>query len=248
MADRADLSDIDVVILAGGLGTRIQHVLGDVPKLLAPIKDRTYLDYLLDWLQGFGVGHVIFSLGHQSDRIVAYLEAHPRRDLNVETVIEASPQGTAGALRLVRPHIKSGVALVINGDTWIAADLVRFISAHESSGVSVSILSVTVDDAGRYGRIDVDEDGRILAFHEKQPDSGAGRINAGVYAFSEQAWESIADSEGASLERDYFQKRPRSTLASHDAGKVAFIDIGTPESLRHAAKIIGGSTGNEADL
>lgn len=247
MVERTGLSDIDVVILAGGLGTRIQPVLGDVPKLLAPINERTYLDYLLDWLEGFGVRRVIFSLGHQADAIVAYLAAHPRRDLSVETVIEASPQGTAGALRLVRPHIKSDVAVVMNGDTWIAADLPRFVSAHRTSGAAVSILSVTVDEAGRYGRIDVDEDGHILAFHEKQPDAGAGRINAGVYAFSKQAWESLASSEGTSLERDYFQTRPRSTLASHDAGKVAFIDIGTPESLRHAARIIGGNTSNEAD-
>lgn len=234
------LSETDVVVLAGGLGSRIRPVLGDVPKLLAPIGTRTYLDYLFDWLTGFGAGRVILSLGHLSGSIVDYVAAHPRPGLTVETVIEETPMGTAGALRLVRPHIRAKTALVMNGDSWIGADLNAFVGAHESGGVPATLLCVQVPDAGRYGSIDIDQTGRIRAFREKQPDAGAGRINAGVYAFSAAAWRMIDAASGPSLERDVFALQPPGTLAAYDAGQVPFIDIGTPESLACAAAVIAG--------
>jgi len=241
------LANTDVVVLAGGLGTRIEPVLGDVPKLLAPIGARTYLDILLDWLQRFGASRVILSLGHQAGRIVDYVDAHPRPGLAVETVIEDKPLGTAGALRLVRPHVKSVTALVMNGDSWIGADLGGFVQAHLADDAPATLLCVHVGDAGRYGRVDVDADSRIRAFLEKQPDSGPGLINAGVYAFGPHAWETVMDTAGPTLERDVFQTLAPATLAAYDAGNVPFIDIGTPESLARAAAIIGKDAGHEGD-
>jgi len=241
------LSGTDIVILAGGLGTRIKPVLGDVPKLLAPIEDRTYLDYLFDWLEGFGARRVILSLGHLADQVIDYIQAHPHATIIVETVVERAPLGTAGALRLVRPHVKSEISLVMNGDSWIGCDLALFAATHRAGGADASILCVRVEDAGRYGLVDVDPKGRIRAFHEKQPNAGPGLINAGVYAFSKAAWDTLSEVEGPSLERDFFQTRPPSTLAAYDAGNVPFIDIGTPESLARAAQIIGGKGADLGD-
>lgn len=239
------LSNTDIVVLAGGLGTRIRPVLGDTPKLLAPIGTRTYLDYLMDWLQGFGATRIILSLGHQAERIVEYVRAHPRTGLAVETVIETQPLGTAGALRLVRPQVKSETSVVMNGDSWIGADLGAFVQAYLDSDAPASLLCVRVDDAGRFGRIEVDSRGLIRSFREKNPDAGPGLINAGVYAFARNMWEIVANTDGPSLERDVFQSLPASTLAAYDAGDVPFIDIGTPESLLQAAKVIGESAADE---
>ncbi|MBO6520606.1 MAG: nucleotidyltransferase family protein [Rhodospirillales bacterium] len=235
------LSNIDVVVLAGGLGTRIQPVLGDVPKLLAPVNERTYLDYLLDWLQGFGARRVILSLGHQATRIVDYVTAMPRDGMEIVPVIEDAPLGTAGALRHVRPHVQTGISLVMNGDSWIDADLGMLVQAHEAEGAPATLLCVRVPDAGRFGQIETDSAGRIRAFREKDPDAGAGLINAGVYAFGPEAWDLLADMAGPSLERDVFQTLPPSSLAAYDAGDVTFIDIGTPDSLARAARVIGGA-------
>jgi len=241
------LSNTDIVILAGGLGTRIQPVLGDVPKLLAPIGKRTYLDILLDWLQGFGACRVVLSLGHQAARIVEYVDAHPREGLAVETVIEDAPLGTAGALRLVRPHVTSETALVMNGDSWIGADLGALVKVHRAENAPATLLCVHVDDAGRYGQVEVDAESRIRAFQEKQPGAGPGLINAGVYAFGPRAWETVMETAGPSLERDVFQTLAPGSLAAHDAGNVPFIDIGTLESLARAAAIIGNDAGHEGD-
>lgn len=239
--DLPDLSGVDVVVLAGGLGTRIQPVLGDVPKLLAPINDKTYLDYLFLWLSGFGAKRVVLSLGHLADRIVAHIDAHPFPGLTIEPVIEDAPRGTAGALRLVRPAVRTENALVMNGDSWIGADLARFMEAHVRSETAATLLCVHVDESGRFGRVDLDDDNKIAAFREKMDHGGPGLINAGVYGFSTAGWDMIDSVDGASLERDVFGVQPPATLAAYDAGAVPFIDIGTPESLAIAAQVIGGN-------
>ena len=237
--EQSNLADVDVVVLAGGLGTRIQPVLGDVPKLLAPINDRTYLDYLFSWLAGFGARRIVLSLGHLADRVVEHVEQNPYPGLIVDTVIEDAPSGTAGALRLVRPEIKASNALVMNGDSWIGADLSMFMAAHRDTGAAATLLCVHVDETGRFGRVDIDQNCQITAFREKQDDGGPGLINAGVYAFSTAGWEMIDANEGPSLERDVFGVQPPSTLAAYNAGTVPFLDIGTPESLAIAAQVIG---------
>ncbi len=233
----SDLSNIDIVVLAGGLGIRIQAVLGDTPKLLAPVGEFTYLDLLLDWLQGFGARRVILSLGHLADKIVTYVDEHPRAGMEIISVIEPEPMGTAGALRFVRNQVNTDVALVMNGDSWIDADLAALCNAQAHSETAGTLLCVRVEDAGRYGKIEISDNGRIAGFFEKQPDAGHGLINAGVYAFSKSAWDMIAASDGRSLERDIFAKQP-DCLAAFNAGDVPFIDIGTPESLAQAASFI----------
>lgn len=233
----SDLSDIDVVVLAGGLGTRIQAVLGDTPKLLAPIGKRTYLDLLLDWLQGFGARRVILSLGHLADKIVTYVDEHPRAGLEIISVIEPEPMGTAGALRFARNQVNTDVSLVMNGDSWIDVDLAVFCDAQTQGDAAGTLLCVRVADAGRYGKIEISDNCRVTAFSEKQSNAGPGLINAGVYAFSKTVWDMITTSDGRSLERDIFAKQS-DCLAAFDAGDVPFIDIGTPESLAQAASFI----------
>lgn len=234
------LADADVVVLAGGMGTRLRGVLGDnIPKLLAPISGRPYAEYLFDWLHGFGAARIILSLGHLATAIKDYVEAHPRDGLMFDTIVESEPLGTAGALRLVRSHLNSNTVFVMNGDSWIDADLEAFMTAHQDSKAPVTLMCADVSDAGRYGQIEIDKDGYVTAFCEKDPGAGAGLINAGMYAISERGWQIIEDLPGPSLERDVFAKAPARSLHTYNVGETAFIDIGTPESLIAATNIIG---------
>ena len=238
--DMSRLADADVVVLAGGMGTRLRSVLGEnVPKLLAPIGPRPYVEYLFDWLQGFGASRIILSLGHLATAIKDYVEAHPRTGLTIDTIVEDEPLGTAGALRLVRPHVRTQTAFLMNGDSWIDADLNALMVTHEKQAAPATLLCVGVDDAGRYGRIERDESGYVTAFCEKEENAVPGLINAGMYAVSEAGWQIISDLPGPSLERDVFAKAPAHSLYTFDAGQTAFIDIGTPDSLAIAADIIG---------
>lgn len=237
------LAPLDVFVIAGGLGTRIGPVLGDTPKLLAPIAGKPYLAYLLDWLRRFGAKRIVLGLGHRAAAVTDFLDRNRRADLDVATVIEPRPLGTAGAIRFARPHLRSDPVLIMNGDSFADADLCAFLDHHRRAAAKATLLCVEVDDAGRYGRVDIDDTGRIRGFIEKDPHfHGASAVSAGVYLFSAALLDQIAAGPAASLEREVFGGAPPGTFAAF-VGRFAFIDIGTPDSLRLAERVIGGQTG-----
>jgi len=224
------LADIDVVILAGGLGTRLRPVLSDKPKVLAPVGDRTFLDVLFDRLAEFGAKRVILSLGHLAGEVKAHLAAHRRADMDVQALVEPAPMGTAGAIRFVHPHLKSSTVLILNGDSLTGADLCALVAAHREDGADGTLLCARVPDAARYGTVELDARGRIVAFREKTGAAVPGTINAGVYLMEAALLDRVDAANGPSLERDVFQMLPAGTLAAF-AGDFAFLDIGTPEDL-----------------
>jgi mannose-1-phosphate guanylyltransferase len=233
------LAAFDVLVIAGGLGTRIQSALGDTPKLLAPIGGRPYLAYLLDWLREFGAKRIVLSLGHRAQAVVDFLDRHRSSydDQTVVTVTEPRPLGTAGAIRLARPNLRTDPVLVMNGDSFVDADLCAFVAHHRHAKAKATLLCAEVDDAGRYGRIDLDSEGRIRGFIEKDPDfHGRSTVSAGVYLFSAALLDEIAASGATSLEHDVFARAPLGSLNAF-AGRFAFIDIGTPESLKLAERV-----------
>jgi mannose-1-phosphate guanylyltransferase len=239
------LASLDVLVLAGGLGTRIRPVLGDIPKLLAPINGRVYLDYLFDWLHGFGARRIVLGLGYQAQAVIGYLREHPPAGLEVDTAIEPRPLGTAGAIRFARAALRSDPVLVMNGDSFVDAELCEFVARHRAEGAVGSLLCTEVPDAGRYGRIETDGHGRIRAFAEKDPAfHGTASINAGVYLLSGALLDQIAAGDGTSLERDVFERLPAGSLAAY-SGRFRFIDIGTPESLAAAGAVIGAPAHSE---
>jgi NDP-sugar pyrophosphorylase family protein len=239
------LEAIDVFVLAGGLGTRIRPVLGDVPKLLAPIGARTYLDQLLHWLRRFGARRVVLGLGVHAGAIVEHLRARPAEGLIIETVIEHAPLGTAGAIRLARPSLRSDPVMIVNGDSFADADLCRLLDRHRPTGATDTMLCAEVAEAGRYGRVMLDGEGFVERFVEKDPGfSGTAPINAGVYFVSARLLDAVAAGQAVSLERDVFERLPRRSFAAFaECGR--FIDIGTPESLALAGAFFDTAFGTQ---
>ena len=232
--NRNCLQDIDVVILAGGLGTRIRSVLGDTPKLLAPVDGRPFLDYLLDQLQGFGARRVVLCLGHMADRVIEHIEDISRPGLGLVTVIEPEPLGTAGALRLARGKLGCDPVLVLNGDTFSDADLCSFLADHKGSGAGLTLLCAQVDNISRFASIDIDENGYVARFVEKNPErDGAGLVSAGVYLFSGAMLDRLAEGIGPSLVRDFLAVQPAGSIRAY-VFEGSFHDIGTPDSLAEA--------------
>jgi NDP-sugar pyrophosphorylase family protein len=231
LPDKKCLTCIDVLVLAGGLGTRVRPVLGDTPKLLAPIADRTYLDHLLDWLVRRGARRVVLALGHRADAIVAHLTKRLPGTIAIETLVEPQPLGTAGAIQWARPRLHTDPVLIINGDSFADVDLCRFYEYHRRSGAAATILCASVADAGRYGRVQVDHCGAVLGFAEKDSSfRGIALVNAGMYFVSAGFLDGIAESTATSLESDVFGVMPPGSLAAFTECS-NFIDIGTPESL-----------------
>jgi mannose-1-phosphate guanylyltransferase len=228
------LNAIDVLVLAGGLGTRIRPVLGDTPKLLAPVAGRTFLDHLLDWLRRFGARRVVFALGHRAEAVTAHLGKAARDGLVTVPVIEPQPLGTAGAIRLARPQLHSDPVLLLNGDSFTDADICKLLARHRRTVAAGTLLCASVADAGRYGRVDIDAAGTIRGFAEKDAQArGPANISAGMYVLSAALLDTIAAGTATSLEKDVFAALPPGALTAFcECGR--FIDIGTPESLAAA--------------
>ncbi len=233
----ACLKDIDAVVLAGGLGTRIRRVLGGTPKLLADVGGRPFLEVIVARLKLFGAKRLVLGLGYRADVVTAHLEAHPITDMDTVVAVEPKPLGTAGALRFLRPHVESDVALVMNGDSFVGADLCGCVAAHRRSGAPVSLLCVEVADARRFGRVDVGADGRVRAFREKDGRRTGGVINAGIYLFAAAALDRIAAMPGDSLEKDAFPKLLKDGVNAIVCD-APFVDIGTPKGLKAAAEVM----------
>ncbi len=230
------LRGVDVAVLAGGMGTRISSILGDTPKALAPINGKPYLDHLLDWFEGFGVEKIFLCLGHLSESIVAHVAGRK----GISCIVEPEPLGTGGAIKFARDRLGSEDVLIINGDTWLDADLCQFYASHKKNGCPASILCLRVDDVSRYGSVEIENE-KISMFLEKNPSkSGPGLISAGAYLFSQSALDQLMITEGGSLEKDFLQTRRPGTIHGFVADSANFIDIGTPESLKQASTIMPG--------
>jgi NDP-sugar pyrophosphorylase family protein len=228
------LNSVDVLVLAGGLGTRIRPALGDTPKLLAPIAGRTYLDHLLGWLAGFGARRVVLALGYRAEAILDHLARHAPQKVAIETVVEPKQLGTAGAVRWARPELHSDPVLIINGDSFADVDLCKFLGCHRHTGAAGTILCAKVAAAGRYGRVQIDNRGAVAGFVEKDAAfRGAASVNAGMYFVSASLLDGIASGTAESLEKDVFARLPPGSLAAF-AECDNFVDIGTPESLAMA--------------
>ena len=231
------LKNIDVVVLAGGLGTRLSSVLKDKPKILAPIGKRPYIVFLLSWLKSFGARRVIFGLGHLAGAVSDYLEANVTDDFEISVVIEEKPLGTAGAIANLRSEIRTNPVVIMNGDSFVDANLCEFVAFHRREQATVSILCTEVLDAGRYGTVKIDGDSRVIEFQEKIAHGGKGMINAGIYLFDHTQLGDISKS-GPSLEKDFFPNQPIGRLIAM-SGQFNFLDIGTPQDLARAPDILG---------
>lgn len=230
----ACLRSVDVLVLAGGLGTRLRPAIGEQPKLLAPIGGRPYVLYLLDWLRRFGARRIVLSLGYKAGSVLDFLAARHFGALEIVPVVEPEPLGTAGAIRFVRPQLRSDPVLAMNGDSYADADLCALLSRHRETRALGTLLCAEVEDAGRFGRLMLSRAGHISGFIEKDPDfRGRAVVSAGVYALSARLLDEIAAGAARSLEREVFAALPPESLGAL-VGSSGFVDIGTPESLAAA--------------
>jgi NDP-sugar pyrophosphorylase family protein len=232
------LDGIDVAVLAGGLGTRLAAAVPDLPKALAPVAGTPFVEHLLDWLAAQGARRIVFLLGHRADQLLAHLQTNKRAGLVFETSIEPQPLGTGGALGLARGKFASDPVLVVNGDTFVDADLKPLVAAHRANNLLATLLAVTVPNAGRYGRLAI-EGAYLAGFVEKDPTfQGAAPINAGVYLLSAAMLDRLAVKGACSLERDIFERAALGTLGVCHDPLARFVDIGTPESWQGAAAVV----------
>jgi NDP-sugar pyrophosphorylase family protein len=229
------IKDLTALILAGGLGTRLKGVVSDRPKVLASVAGRPFLTYLLDQLERSGIQQVVLCTGHLGDQIEAEFGSE-YAGMHLSYSLEANPLGTAGALCLAVDRFGGDRFMVMNGDSFVDADLNAFHAQHVESGFEGSLLLVEVADAGRYGTVNLDQSGQIIGFQEKVGEPVPGVINAGVYLLSRRLLESIEPGKKVSLEAEMLPDWLQSGLGGYLVDGF-FIDIGTPESYQLAERL-----------
>lgn len=237
------LRDLEVVILAGGQGTRLQPAWSDGPKILAPIEGKAFLDHLLNYLFIRGARNVVLCLGHQQEAVVTHLARSDLPKLNIRTSIEHEPLGTGGALRQSLDLLTQDTALVMNGDAWIRADLVPFQHFHADNQADLSILLAPVESSDRFGAVECNAAGQIQSFSEKQSatkEAGITWVNTGVYLMRRSFITGLPTQHPLSLEYDVFPKACASHRAYGFKSDAPFLDIGTPDAYARSAAFLRG--------
>ncbi len=230
---------IQAVILAGGLGTRLRTIIGDVPKPLAEINGRPFLSYQLDWLKRQGITRIVLCVGYRHELVEASLGDGTSAGMQISYSVETQPLGTGGALYNARKQLHE-TFLAMNGDTYFDLELAPLLEAHRSRHAIATMGLVEVPDTSRYGAVTLDNDSHVSQFLEKGR-SGPGLINAGIYALSATVFDYFPGSAPLSIERDVFPLLAARQLLNACTLHGEFLDIGTPESYMEFIRMQRGS-------
>ena len=229
---------ITAVVLAGGFGTRIKHLLGDLPKPMAPVNGRPFVEWVVRYLAARGIRNVILSTGYLAKAVEKHFSPSPVKNVRVTCVPEISPLGTAGGFLNAASSAaeKPAAWLVLNGDSLVLAPLERLFAALDQPENEGAILGVPMADASRFGTISQNAAGDLTGFDEKKP--GAGNINAGVYLFRNATVGKFPSKSPLSFEKDVFPALLHDGRLKTVVTSAPFLDIGTPESLPQAGDFI----------
>ena len=225
----------EAIVLAGGFGTRLQSVVSDVPKPIAPVAGKPFLTYLLDGLEQQGYSHVVLATGYLHEKVEEYF-GHEYHGVTIDYAREFSPLGTGGAIVNALQHCQEEAVTVVNGDTLFTIDHNELITFATAKGTPLAIVLRQVPDSGRYGAVEVDGDGRITAFREKDPCAGEGLINGGIYRLHRSLLEGYGVGQPFSFEKEVMQRRYRDEQYYAYVSGAYFIDIGIPEDYDRAQK------------
>lgn len=227
----------EVIILAGGLGTRLRSVISDVPKCMAPVAGKPFLHYLIDYLKKNGIENFIFSVGYMNEIIEEYLkENYPQ--LNYTISLEKEPLGTGGAIKLACEKLTQKNLLICNGDTLYKIDIDAFTKFHQSMNAACTLALKPMHYFDRYGVVELNKDHSVKSFKEKQYYT-TGLINGGVYALNREEFLKEPFPEKFSFEKEYLEKNVGSLVKGQSKlfGMIQdeyFIDIGIPEDYEKA--------------
>lgn len=234
----ADKRNVDLVILAGGKGTRVEGITRDaLSKVMLPVNGHPFLAYVIRLYAQKGFRHVVLATGHCAEGIQNYFGNGEAYGVEISYSSEKEPLGTGGALRLALSVAQAANVLVVNGDTFFDIDIETFLSQHTSSHSVVTIALVNQGGSHRFGVVRMGENNTIQEFLEKS--LSCGLVSGGVYVVNRVKFMSIIDTSfptcPLSLENDVWPY-----LASQDAMRGmefhgTFLDMGTPESYVAAA-------------
>jgi D-glycero-alpha-D-manno-heptose 1-phosphate guanylyltransferase len=226
---------MEVIILAGGMGTRLREVVDDLPKPMAPVNGKPFLYYLLHWLKQYQIEKILLSTGYRSESVINFF-GDSFSGIPIKYVVEDKPLGTGGAVKYALQKTTGENILILNGDTYFPIDLERFCTFHSENTSLFSVALKRMLNFSRYGSVDCPGD-TIIRFNEKKFCTD-GVINGGIYLMNRQFFESKKLTDVFSLEQDILEKEASNYTLKGMVFDELFIDIGIPEDYHKAASFL----------
>ncbi|MFN0274748.1 MAG: nucleotidyltransferase family protein [Chitinophagales bacterium] len=221
----------EAIVLAGGLGRRLQSVISDIPKPMAPVAGKPFLKFVLDYLLENKVKHCVLSVGHKRESIIEYFGGL-YKELKISYSKEDEPLGTGGGIKHALGKIKSDRCYVLNGDTFFKVDLKQFEEFHQTHKADLSIALKPMINFDRYGTVEVNEHGKVIAFREKKYVR-EGLINGGVYIMEKDFIPKKLKGV-FSFEKDVLEPETAKGKIFGMLSPTYFIDIGVPDDYDKA--------------
>jgi D-glycero-alpha-D-manno-heptose 1-phosphate guanylyltransferase len=223
----------DIVILAGGLGTRLKEEVDNLPKVMAPVNGKPFLEYLLDYIAKSGFQRVILSTGYMNHVIQDYFR-DKYKSIEIVYSVEEEPLGTGGAVKKAFEQVHTPFFMVMNGDTVFRINLQKFFERHIELLANLSIALRPVDDSSRYGQVECLDDSTIIRFQEKSNESKPGLINGGIYIIKSKYFKKLQLPDKFSLENDLLQRNVDKDEFIGQVFDDYFLDIGIPQDYKRA--------------
>ena len=231
------LTELDVAILCGGLGKRLQEQTKGGQKTMVAFDDQPFLVILLNYLKKQGFKRVVLCTGHYAEVVEAYFD---NLDLGIEIAYskEEEPLGTGGAIKNAKAVIKSDPFLVLNGDCFCALDYKSFIEFHFQKNAQATLSLSKLEEKKDFGTIQVGGDDRILSFQEKIDSSQLKEVyvNTGIYCFNREVFDWMPEANRFSFETEFFPFIIDNKVYGFKEEN-GFIDIGTPDRFKKAQEL-----------
>ena len=219
---------MQLVILAGGFGTRLKSILNGLPKPLADVNGEPFLKLLFqNWVKN-GFNDFVLCLHYEADKIIKFVNQEQDfgvlKNCKIQFSIEPTPMGTGGAISYAVKNLDiENYILITNADTWLDQDYKKIINSDENT-----ITIVQVENTERYGSVIIDDKNKIDYFSEKGKSKGPGFINAGFYKISKSYFNDW-DGKAFSIETNLFPALVNEKKLKSVVSESNFIDIGIPE-------------------
>lgn len=219
---------MQAILLAGGLGTRLQSVVNDRPKPMALIEEKPFMEYVVHELFRNGITDIIFAVGYKGSMVEEYFGDGSRFGMRISYSYEDTPLGTAGAIKHAARYVTEDYAFVLNADTFYQIDYGRLVTLNQEKNLDMTLVLREVEDVSRYGQATL-EGHYLVGFNEKTKEVKPGTINGGIYLLSKELILNIPEGK-VSLENEMI---PKWLQEGKQLGGIVndgyFIDIGIPE-------------------
>lgn len=221
---------MEAIILAGGFGTRLAHIVNDVPKPMAPVAGQPFLKYVMDDLIKKGITKTVMAVGYKKEKIMDYF-GQKYKGCKVIYSEEDEPLFTGGAIKKALKKCQDENIFIVNGDTFFDVNLLDMLDNHRKNNSELTIATKRMKNFDRYGTI-IEDNGKIINFIEKKKQIN-GIINGGIYLIQKDLLLTF-QNEKFSFETEFMEKKVNVLKIYSYLSTGYFIDIGIPEDYLKA--------------